>query len=102
LPSEQGAQLSLAGIWYGYVSLPIFQFLLVRWYYRLVIWALFLWRVSRIRLNLIAVHPDRLGGLGFLPYTVNALFVLAIAHGAMVAGQIANQIFFRGVPLPQF
>jgi len=25
-------QLSLAGMWYGYVSLPIFQFLLCRWY----------------------------------------------------------------------
>ena len=30
--SADGAQLSLAGMWYGYVSLPLFQFLLVRWY----------------------------------------------------------------------
>jgi hypothetical protein len=38
-PSAEGAQLSLAGIWYGYISVPIFQFLLVRWYFRLFIWA---------------------------------------------------------------
>jgi hypothetical protein len=31
-PSAEGTTLSLAGIWYGYVSLPMFQFLLVRWY----------------------------------------------------------------------
>src|SRR5438876_2618891 len=31
-PSAEGSKLSLAGIWYGYVSLPIFQFLLIRWY----------------------------------------------------------------------
>ena len=35
--SAEGAKLSLAGMWYGYVSLPIFQFLLVRWYFRLFI-----------------------------------------------------------------
>jgi len=28
-PSAAGAKLSLAGLWFGYVSLPIFQFLLV-------------------------------------------------------------------------
>jgi hypothetical protein len=26
IPSVEGATLSLAGMWYGYVSLPIFQF----------------------------------------------------------------------------
>ena len=34
-PSADGSKLSLAGIWYGYVSLPIFQFLMIRWYFRL-------------------------------------------------------------------
>ena len=29
-PSNGGMKLSLAGRWYGYVSLPIFQFLLTR------------------------------------------------------------------------
>ena len=30
-PMTEGSKLSLAGIWYSYVSLPIFQFLLIRW-----------------------------------------------------------------------
>ena len=33
------------------VSLPLFQFLLLRWYFRLFIWARFLWQVSRIELK---------------------------------------------------
>ena len=33
-PSAEGSRLSLAGMWFGYVSLPIFQFLLCRWYFR--------------------------------------------------------------------
>ena len=101
-PSATGSTLSLAGIWYGFVSLPLFQFLLVRWYFRLFIWARFLWQVSRIELSLIPTHPDRLGGLGFLAATVHAFTLLAVAHGAMLAGPIANRIFYLGAGLLEF
>lgn len=101
-PAADGAKLSLAGVWYGYVSLPIFQFLLVRWYFRLFIWARLLWQVSRIELRLVPTHPDRVGGLGFLSNTVYAFAVLALAHGALLAGPLANRIFFLGATLTQF
>jgi hypothetical protein len=101
-PSSQGLKLSLAGMWYAFVSLPIFQFLLLRWYFRVFIWARFLWQVSRIRLILVPTHPDQLGGLGFLSNTVYAFAVLLVAHGAMLAAQIADRIFFVGATLPQF
>jgi len=101
-PTADGSKLSLAGMWYGYVSLPIFQFLLCRWYLRLFIWARFLWQVSRIDLSLIPTHPDRVGGLGFLANTAYAFTVLAVAHGAMLAGPLANRIFFLGAALPQY
>jgi hypothetical protein len=32
-PTVEGLKLSLSGVWYGYVSLPIYQFLLMRWYF---------------------------------------------------------------------
>jgi hypothetical protein len=101
-PSAGGAKLSLAGTWYGYVSLPLFQFLLIRWYFRLFVWTRFLWQVSRIELRLIPTHPDRVGGLGFLANTVYAFAVLAVAHGALLAGTLANRIFFLGAALPEF
>jgi hypothetical protein len=101
-PSGDGTTLSFAGIWYGYVSLPLFQFLLVRWYFRLVIWARLLWQVSRIELRLIPTHPDRLGGLGFLSATVYAFTLLAVAHGALLAGPLANRIFYLGAQLLEF
>jgi len=101
-PSAEGSKLTLAGIWYGYVSLPIFQFLLVRWYFRLFIWARFLWQVSRIELSLVPTHPDRVGGLNFLSNTVYAFTVLAVAHGALLAGPLANRIFFAGAALTHF
>jgi len=101
-PAVGGSRASLAGIWYGYVSLPIFQFLLVRWYFRLFVWTRFLWQVSRIELSLVPTHPDRVGGLGFLSNTVYAFATLAVAHGALLAGHLANRIFFAGAALTEF
>jgi hypothetical protein len=101
-PSAEGSRLSLAGMWYGYLSLPIFQFLLIRWYFRLLVWVRFLWQVSRIDLNLVPTHPDRNAGLGFLAATSFAFMPLLMAHGAIVAGNIANRIFYLGSSLPAF
>jgi hypothetical protein len=101
-PSVEGSTLSLAGMWYGYVSVPFFQFVLLRWYFRIFIWIRFLWQVSRIDLSLVPTHPDRVGGLGFLANTVYAFMPLAVAHGALLAGLIANRIFYLGAALPEF
>jgi hypothetical protein len=101
-PSAEGSKLWLAGLWYGYVSLPLFQFLLLRWYFRIFIWIRFLWQVSRIDLSLVPTHPDRVGGLGFLSNTVFAFTLLAVAHGALLAGNLANRIFYLGAALPEY
>jgi hypothetical protein len=91
-----------AGWWLGLVSLPLFQFLLLRWYYRFLIWARFLWQVSRLDLRLVPTHPDRCGGLGFLPAACYAFAPLLVAQGALLSGFIANRIFYAGAELPQF
>ncbi len=101
-PSVEGSTLSLAGIWYGYVSIPFFQFLLLRWYFRIFIWIRFLWQVSRIELSLVPTHPDRVGGLGFLSNIVYSFALLAVAHGALLAGNLANRIFYLGAALPEY
>jgi hypothetical protein len=96
------ANLSLAGWWQAAISVPIYQFLMVRWYFRIFIWARFLWQVSRIDLQLLPTHPDRVGGLGFLGNVVYAFTPVLLAHGVLLAGLIANRIFFDGAKLPQF
>jgi len=96
------AALTMTGRWYVYVSVPLFQFLLLRWYYRMFIWGRFLWQVSRIPLRLVPTHPDRVGGLGFLSGIVYAFAPLAAAHGALLAGLIGNRIFYAGASLTDF
>jgi hypothetical protein len=63
---ERFASSSPGWLWYAWVSRPLFQFLLLRWLWRIAIWAIFLRKVSRLSLLLSAGHPDRAGGLGFL------------------------------------
>jgi len=93
---------SLAGYWYAYVSIPIFQFLLARWYFRIFIWVRFLWQVSRLELHLVPTHPDRAAGLGFLGGSAAAFVPLLLSQGALLAGLISNYIFYEGKTLLDF
>jgi hypothetical protein len=101
-PTVDGRQPHLAGWWYFLVSVPLFQFLLLRWYFRIFIWARFLWQVSRMDLRYAPAHPDRLGGLGFLSRVGYAFAPLLAAQGTLLAGMFANRIFFEGARLTDF
>lgn len=100
--SSEPGRLSLAGMWFVFVSLPVLQFLLLRWYFRLLIWTQCLWRVSRLDLNLNATHPDKAGGLGFLAGSLAAFAPLAMAHGVLFTGVLADRIFHEGARLTDF
>ncbi len=100
--TDSGAHLTAAGFWYVFVSRPLFQFIVVRWYFRLFIWARFLWQSSRLKLDLVPTHPDRAAGLGFLSGSIAAFTPLIVAHGALLAGLLANPIFFAGAKLTDF
>ena len=101
-PDRTDIHLTLAGYWYSFVSIPIFQFILLRWYLRLVIWFLFLWRASRLNLHLLPTHPDRAGGIGFLGGISYAFGPILFAEGTMLAGLIASRIFYQGQTLTSF
>jgi len=94
--------LTSAGYWYVFVSLPLFQFILLRWYVRLLIWFRFLWQVNRIELNLIPTHPDRCGGLSFLGKSSYAFAPVLFAEGAILAGVVAARVLYRGETLQSF
>lgn len=97
-----GLRLSWAGWWYAYVSIPIFQFILLRWYFRLFVWSRFLWQVSRLPLRIVPTHPDRAGGLGFLATSVRGFAPVLLAQGALLAGLIANRMLHEGTPFLAF
>ena len=102
IPTASGTRLSPAGYWYVFASRPLFQFVLFRWYLRLFIWSRLLWQTSRLELKLIPTHPDRAAGLGFLGESCAAFAPLLLAHGALLAGLMANPILFAGAKLTDF
>jgi hypothetical protein len=94
--------LTPAGFWYVFVSIPIVQFVLLRWYLRLFIWYRFLWKVSRMDLRLITAHPDHCAGLAFLGKSAYAFGPILFAQGAMLAGLVASRVLYRGESLLSF
>jgi len=99
---SQGLNFTPAGYWFVYVSLPIYQFIVLRWVFRIIVWSRFLWQVSRLDLYLVPTHPDRAGGLGFLAGTAGAFMPLLMSQGSMLSAMIAERIFYEGATLMSF
>ena len=88
--SRLPALSTLTGLWYWAVCLPLLRFLLLRWLWRLVAWCLFLWRLSRLELNLVTTHPDGAAGLGYLESVHSQFFPLVLAISSIQAAAIAE------------
>jgi hypothetical protein len=101
LPGET-SHLTPAGFWYAFVSMPIFQFVFLRWYMRLFIWFRFLWHVSKINLNIIPTHPDRCAGLGFLGRSAYAFGPVLFAQGSLLSALVASRVLYTGESLLSF
>ena len=89
---DVAGQLNLAGWWYVAVTIPIYQFLMLRWVVHLTIWAWLLRQIARLDLRLMPTHPDRVGGLGILGVAHVALAPLSFALSAILAADYAEQL----------
>ena len=63
---------------------------------------MFLRDLSRLQLNLVATHPDRAGGLGFLGTAHLSLAIFAFAFSCVLSGQVAFQVYFEATPIETF
>jgi hypothetical protein len=89
---QAGGNLTLPNAFYAWFCLPLFRFLLARWFWHLGLWVYFLFRLSRLRLQLLPTHPDRLGGLGYLEVVHEHYTPLAFAFSALLAASFAEDI----------
>ncbi len=90
--SDTPLGVSWAGQWYAVVGLPIFRFLVVRWFWRLVLWWLFLWRISMLELHLVPTHPDGAGGLGYLEIVHLHFIPLVLVNSAVQSAALAQEL----------
>jgi hypothetical protein len=91
-----------AGYWLLLVTNPVLQYQQLLWIARLLMFGTMMARVAALDLHLVATHPDRAGGLGFLGQRFYPFLTLIVAEGAALAGILANRIFHEGRPLPLF
>jgi hypothetical protein len=92
--TDTGVTPTAAGWWLLLFSAPLFQFLFLRWIWRIFLWFQFLWRMHNLDLQLFPTHPDRAGGLGFIAETQQFFAVLLFAESTALAGVIANSLIY--------
>jgi hypothetical protein len=102
VPAAGGVRLSLAGLWFHAVAVPLVQFLLLRWLWKLVVWTRFLYSLSKLDLDVVPTHADAAGGLGFLGTAHSSLGILACAIGCPFFGDVAFRMLYEGAKLRQF
>jgi len=93
-------RLTWAGGWAMLVALPVLNYWWLRLAWKICIWTRYLYRISRLHLQLVASHPDQMGGIGFVG-EVQAKFALVIfAYGiSNVAAPVAYKVSLEGSPL---
>ena len=74
------------------VSSTIFWFLVFRWLWRVSVWAILLSWISRLEMRLVATHPDRMGGIGFIATYPNAFAPLVFALSSVPAAAMFSKL----------
>ena len=95
-------RLSIPGTCYLLVSLPFLLYLVLRWIWNLGLWSVFLYKVSRMRLQLVPSHPDQMGGLSFLETSLRSYRPFGFAVGTIAAGGVANKIVHSSQKITSF
>ena len=93
---------SPAGSWAFLVSYPILAYFTYLWIWRHLLWAWFLRSTTRLKLALIAAHPDHVGGLGFLEASILGQIPFSFCLGVGLAGAVALRVLNEGHPLLAF
>ena len=92
--------LSAAGWWELLIALPLLNYWWLRWIWKIILWSYYLFRMSRFRLRLLASHPDRTGGIGFLSDVQTRFGLVILAYGITnVASTIAYKMAFEDATL---
>jgi len=75
------------------------SFLLYRWIWRFIVWSLFLYRVSRLKLELYASHSDLAGGLGMIGAGQSMFGIVFLIMASVVSSELASNILYEGEKL---
>lgn len=93
---------SAAGIYFLFVSLPIFQLLLFRWFWRWIIWVYSLVKISKFTFYIDAMNIDRMAGLTYLNLVPSMFSIIFLALAAVLAAGIGFDIINNDITLKSY
>jgi len=94
LPGSQTSSISWAGLYLALICGPFFQFIMIRWIWRWIIWFIYFREMAGMQLKLNPAHPDMAGGLGFLGYPPGPFIQVVFALAILFSTAIAEKIYF--------
>ena len=100
--AASGAHLSPAGWYYVAVGQFIYQFLVGLCLWKWLLWTLFVFKLSRMKLQLLASHPDKHGGMGFMGMSTLAFAPIALAISAAIGATWRYEILNTDASLMSF
>lgn len=90
---SRGASMGATALWWYWIGcLTLFRFFLVRWLWRLALWAYLLSRIARLDLHLVPTHPDHAAGLGGLHQVQIHFIPLVLAISAVQSASLAEEL----------
>jgi hypothetical protein len=102
IESGASAHITPAGWYYCIVSQLFYQFLLFVSIWKWALWTGFLFRLSRLDLQIVPTHPDKHGGLGFLGMSPTAIAPTSFVAAAAIGATWREQILRHGSHLINF
>ncbi|HXX86624.1 MAG TPA: hypothetical protein VEN29_21920 [Casimicrobiaceae bacterium] len=85
--------LTAAGVWEFFIALPLLNYTWLRFIWKILIWCYYLYRITRLKLELYSTHPDLTGGLGFISETQGRFAVFILAYGlSNIAATVGYEI----------
>ena len=94
--------VGFGGSWFLFVTRPLFMFMVILWFWRLLLTGLLCRRLASLDLHLVPSHPDRTGGLAFVEQLPFAFSLVILALSSVVAAFVAHQILAHGAHVMQF
>jgi hypothetical protein len=89
----QSRVLTAAGIWEFFVALPLLNYTWLRFVWKILLWIFYLYRVSRLHLDLHPTHPDLTGGIGFISEAQGRFAIYILAYGiSNIAATVGYEI----------
>jgi hypothetical protein len=93
---NNGNSFSYAGYFYIFVAAPFYNFILYLMLWKYLLWIKFMWKISRMELNIYPTNPDLCAGLSFLGISLVHFALIGFAQSSVYSGEIANNIAFCG------